>query len=62
MRNLLEGLADVWQGLGLLDQSLIVVDQRQSNAKQDFWPLVEQAIPNSQNCLQVAKEKPHRNS
>lgn len=36
MRHLLEGLTDVRQRLGLLDQGLVVVDQRQSNAEQDF--------------------------
>lgn len=50
--DLLEGLADVRQRLGLLDQGLVVVDQCQSDAEQDFRPLVEQAIPNSQNRLQ----------
>lgn len=49
--DLLEDLADVWQRLGLLDQSLVVVDQSQSYAEQDFRALVEQAIPNPQNCL-----------
>lgn len=45
--DLLESLADVWQRLGLLDQRLIVADECQSDAEQDFGPLVEQAIPNS---------------
>lgn len=36
VRHPLEGLADVRQRLGLLDQSLVVVDQRQGNAEQDF--------------------------
>lgn len=49
--DLLEDLADVWQRLGLLDQSLVVVDQSQSYAEQDFRALIEQAIPNPQNCL-----------
>lgn len=49
--DLLEDLADVWQRLGLLDQSLVVVDQSQSYAEQDFRALVEQAIPNPQNRL-----------
>lgn len=49
--DLLEDLADVWQRLGLSDQSLVVVDQSQSYAEQDFRALVEQAIPNPQNCL-----------
>lgn len=50
--DLLEGLADIRQRLGLLNQSLIVVDQCQSHTEQDFRALVEQAIPNPQNCLQ----------
>ena len=50
--DLLEDLADVWQWLGLLDQSLVVMDQRQSHTEQDFRALVEQAIPNPQNGLQ----------
>lgn len=55
--DLLEDLADVWQWLGLLDESLIVVDQCQSNTEQDFRALVEQAIPNPQNCLQKNHNK-----
>lgn len=55
--DLLEGLADVRQRLGLLDQGLVVVDQRQSHAEQDFRALVEQAIPNSQNCLQGGNDR-----
>lgn len=55
--DLLEGLADVRQRLGLLDQGLVVVDQRQSDAEQDFGALVEQAVPNSQNCLQGGIER-----
>lgn len=55
MCDLLEGLADVWQWLGLLNVSLVVVDQRQSYTEQDFWAFVEQAIPYPQNCL-------HKNS
>lgn len=50
--DLLECLADVRQQLCLLDQHLVVVDQRQSYAEQDFGALVEQAIPNPQNSLQ----------
>lgn len=57
MGDLLEDLADVWQWLGLLDESLIVVDQCQSNTEQDFRALVEQAIPNPQNCLQKNHNK-----
>lgn len=49
--DLLEGLADVWERLGLLDQGLVVLDQCQSYAEQDFRALVEQAIPNPQNGL-----------
>lgn len=53
----LEDLADVWQRLGPLDHSLIVVDQCQSYPEQDFRALVEQAIPNPKNCLQEKKKK-----
>lgn len=49
--DLLEGLADVWEWLGLLDQGLVVLDQCQSYTEQDFRALIEQAIPNPQNCL-----------
>lgn len=56
-RDLLEGLADVRQRLGLLDQRLVVVDQRQGHAEQDFGPLVEQAIPNSQHGLRGGKAR-----
>lgn len=59
--DLLEGLADVRQRLGLLDQGLVVVDQRQSHAEQDFGPLVEQAIPHSQNRLQGGKQALKKN-
>lgn len=45
--DLLESLADVRQRLGLLDERLIVADESQSDAEQDFGSLVEQAIPNS---------------
>lgn len=55
MSDLLEVLADVWQWLGLLDQGLVVVDQCQSYTEQDFRALVEQAIPNPQDCLQGNK-------
>lgn len=55
--DLLEGLADVRQRLGLLDQRLVVVDQRQSDAEQDFGPLVEQAIPHSQNRLRGGSKR-----
>lgn len=51
MGDLLEGLADVWEWLGLLDQGLVVLDQGQSYTEQDFRALVEQAIPNPQNRL-----------
>lgn len=54
--DLFEGLADVWQWLGLLNQSLVVVDQCQSHTEQDFRALVEQAIPNTQNSLQKSKQ------
>lgn len=39
--DLLERLADIWQRLCLLDQLLVVVDQRQSYTEQDFGALVE---------------------
>lgn len=45
--DLLESLADVWQRLSLLDQRLMVADQCQRDAEQDFGTLIEQAIPNS---------------
>lgn len=54
--DLLEVLADIWQRLGLLDQRLVVVDQCQSDTEQDFRSLVEQAIPNPQDCLQGWRE------
>lgn len=55
--DLLEVLADVWQRLGLLDQSLIVVDQCQGYTEQDFRALVEQAVPNPQDRLQKNNNK-----
>lgn len=55
--DLLEVLADVWQRLGLLDQSLVVVDQCQGYTEQDFRALVEQAVPNPQDCLQKNNNK-----
>lgn len=57
MRDLLEGLADVGQRLGLLDRGLVVADERQSDAEQDFRALVEQAIPHAQDCLQGGEKK-----
>lgn len=55
--DLLEVLADVWQRLGLLNQSLVVVDQCKCYTEQDFRALVEQAIPNPQNRLQKKQNK-----
>lgn len=55
--DLLEALADVRQWLGLLNQILVVMDQSQSYAEQDFRALVEQAIPDPQNSLGKAAEK-----
>ncbi len=57
MGDLLEVLADVRQWLGLLNQGLVVVDQCQSYTEQDFGALVEQAIPNPQNCLQEKQQQ-----
>lgn len=55
--DLLEALADIWQWLGLLNQILVVMDQSQSYAEQDFRALVEQTIPDPQNSLGKAAAK-----
>lgn len=58
--DLLEGLAHVRQWPGLFNQSLVVVDQCQRHTEQDFWALVEQAIPNSKNSLRWSSDRTQR--